>query len=117
MFLPDVITACAILHNVLLGQSHKEVEQLLQILRNEGLNGELVDDLNGPPDAWPDAIEEIRDNVATMVGRDKRTVLGIFLTMQHHQHQPNRYVILAYLFLHIYSRIINSSQTKINESY
>jgi hypothetical protein len=32
VFLPDVIMCCAILHNVLLGQSPNEVEQLLHVL-------------------------------------------------------------------------------------
>ena len=36
-FLPDVIICCAILHNMLLLQSHEEVERLLQVLRTEGL--------------------------------------------------------------------------------
>jgi hypothetical protein len=44
VFLPDVITCCAILHNVLLGQSHYEVEQLMQVLRREGLDGDVTDD-------------------------------------------------------------------------
>lgn len=35
-FLPDIILCCAILHNILLGQSHEEVEELLQVLRSEG---------------------------------------------------------------------------------
>jgi len=39
-FLPDVITACALLHNVLLGQSHGDVERLLEVLRTEGLEEE-----------------------------------------------------------------------------
>jgi len=38
-FLPDVITACAILYNTLLGQSHEKVERLLQVLRTKGLDG------------------------------------------------------------------------------
>jgi hypothetical protein len=48
VFLPDVITCYAILHNVLLGQSHEEVERLLQVLRREGLEGDVTDD-NGEP--------------------------------------------------------------------
>jgi hypothetical protein len=48
VFLPDVITCCAILHNVLLGQSHEEVERLLQVLRREGLEGDITDD-DGEP--------------------------------------------------------------------
>jgi hypothetical protein len=35
-FLPDVILCCAILHNMLLGQSHEDVEQLLEVLQLEG---------------------------------------------------------------------------------
>jgi hypothetical protein len=33
VFLPDVITCCAILHNILLGQSHEDVENLMGVLR------------------------------------------------------------------------------------
>ena len=40
VFLPDVILCCAILHNMLLGQSHEEVEHLFEVLRTEGLEGE-----------------------------------------------------------------------------
>jgi hypothetical protein len=29
VFLPDVITCCTILHNILLGQSHNKVEQFM----------------------------------------------------------------------------------------
>jgi hypothetical protein len=31
-----VILCCAILHNMLLGQSHEDVEQLLEVLQLEG---------------------------------------------------------------------------------
>ena len=41
-FLPDVILACAILHNMLLGQSHEDVENLLHVLRAEGLDAEVI---------------------------------------------------------------------------
>ena len=46
-FLPDVILVCAILHNVLLGQSHEDVENLLGVLRTEGLDGEVCNDNAG----------------------------------------------------------------------
>jgi len=39
-FLPNVILACVIVHNILLGQSHKLVENLLDVLRSEGLERE-----------------------------------------------------------------------------
>jgi len=51
-FLPDVVTACALLHNVLLKQSHKEVERLLHVLeieeyhRDEEVDGPNVGDPN-----------------------------------------------------------------------
>jgi hypothetical protein len=43
-FLPDVILYCAILHNVLLEQSNADVEQLLEVLRLEGFQGEVLDE-------------------------------------------------------------------------
>ena len=36
-FLSDVITCCAILHNVLMGQSYDKVEALLQVLEDEDM--------------------------------------------------------------------------------
>ena len=42
-FIPDVIIACCLLHNLLLGQTQKDVEQLLDILQNEGMAPEVVD--------------------------------------------------------------------------
>ena len=50
-FLPDVIVSCAILHNVLLGQSHEDIKQLLEVLRTEGLDGKVIDDDVGQGDA------------------------------------------------------------------
>jgi len=44
-FLPDVIVACTILHNMLLGQSYEEVEHLFAILRIEGLDRKLDNDI------------------------------------------------------------------------
>jgi hypothetical protein len=44
VFLPDAITCCVILYNVLLEQSYKEVEQLLQVLQCEGLEGNVTDE-------------------------------------------------------------------------
>jgi hypothetical protein len=44
IFLPDVITCCAILHNILMGQSHNKVEQLMQVLWHEGLEGNVTND-------------------------------------------------------------------------
>lgn len=80
-FLPDVILSCAILHNVLLGQLHEEVEELLQILHIEGLNGEVVDD----GDVYYDVPDANADNQANIVATDKRTELGVYLTMQRRQ--------------------------------
>jgi hypothetical protein len=54
IFLPDVITYCAILHNVLLGQSHEDVERFTDMLRTEGLQGEVVDEERAAPDVGPE---------------------------------------------------------------
>jgi len=58
IFLPDVITCCAILHNTLLGQSHEDVERLLEVLRIEGLEEDPEDDPHVPVEAaegvWED---------------------------------------------------------------
>lgn len=77
-FLPDVITACAILHNVLLGQSVDEVEQLLNVLRTEGFEGEVIDDEGGQAD---DGQAE-GDDVVIARGSEVRRELGLYLTMQ-----------------------------------
>jgi hypothetical protein len=42
-----VTLCCAILYNVFLGQSHEDMEQLLEVLRLEGLEGEVVDEADG----------------------------------------------------------------------
>jgi hypothetical protein len=75
VFLPDVITCCAILHNVLLGQSHSEVEHLMQVLCNEGLHGEVVDDDVEPREVDP---AEANNGVAIQ-GGERRERLGIYL--------------------------------------
>lgn len=80
-FLPDVILACAILHNVLLGQSHEEVEELLQVLRVEGLEGEVFDD--GP--VHGDGVDANAENVADVLANQKRTELGVYLSTQRRQ--------------------------------
>lgn len=85
--MPDVILCCAILHNVLLRQSHEEVQDLLHILRQEGLDGEVADE-DGAVDGGPaDGNEHIADNTATILGSEKRARLGVYLTTQRRQ-QP-----------------------------
>jgi hypothetical protein len=58
VFLPDVIMCCAILHNVLLEQSHDEVEQLLEVLRCEDLEGDITDDDGEPAENEPREAEQ-----------------------------------------------------------
>lgn len=57
------------------------MEELLEVLRREGLEGDVVDDGEVPLDA-PDAPVDIADAVAS----DKRTDLGVYLTLQR-RHQ------------------------------
>jgi len=82
-FIPDVILYCAILHNVLLRQSHEEVEELLEVLRIEGLDGVQVHE-DVPV---VDTVEAFDDDIATALGSEKRTELSVYLTMRCRQ-QP-----------------------------
>ena len=43
-FLSNVITCCCILHNIMLGQSHEDVDLLHDILRIKGLEEEVRDE-------------------------------------------------------------------------
>ena len=79
VFLHDVITCCAISHNMLLGQTHGDVERLLQVLRTEGLEEEEVED----PATNIEAGETVVEECGHRQGVDKRRELGLFLTMQH----------------------------------
>ena len=83
VFLPDVILCCAILHNMLLGQSHEEVQQLFEVLRTEGLEGEV---LNEPVRA-PEEGDMLPEVEATAVASEKRRQLGVHLSLLR-QHQP-----------------------------
>ena len=76
-FLPDVIICCTILHNMLLGQSHQEVERLLQVLRTEDLPDPDADEV-----MVVDVDEGGQDDVQLPGGAEKRRQLGIFLALQ-----------------------------------
>jgi hypothetical protein len=78
IFLPDVITYCAILHNILLGQSHGEVEQFMQVLREEGLNGEVIDDELQPAENEPTDVE----NEPAIAATEVRSRLAIYVAAQ-----------------------------------
>ena len=83
-FLPNVITACALLHNVLLGQCHGNVERLLQVLRTEGLQEEPLDEQHA---FVVDAVEAIRDDYAHWQGNDKCRAPLLEECPQHHGHK------------------------------
>ena len=75
-FIPDVVTCCAILHNVLLNQSHKDVEQFMDILYREG----------PPPsaDVYEESAKEVVDCMPDYNDGEanlKRRNLGLFLTL------------------------------------
>jgi hypothetical protein len=79
-FLPDVIVFCAILHNLLFAQSRKAVEQLLNVLRQEGLHGKVVDDDNLPQEG-PDFEGE---GLLALPGQDKHAALEVYLATTRH---------------------------------
>ena len=76
-FIPDVITCCAILHNVLHNQSHEDVKRLMHVLQREG----------PPPsdDISEESVEEVVDRLPEEEDDEanaKRRNLGLFLTLQ-----------------------------------
>jgi len=78
IFMPDVIFCCALLHNILLGQTNKEVERLLQVLRIEGLSREDV-----PEDVeLAVEVEPVSDDVALARGIAKQCDLGVHMALQ-----------------------------------
>jgi len=79
-FLPDVVLACAILHNVILGQAPEEVEDFLNMLRCEGLdNGSATVTETEVTPAVPD---DTGDNNVSTVSRQKRHDLRVYLTIR-----------------------------------
>jgi hypothetical protein len=72
-FVPDVVVACCLLHNVLLGQSPDEVARLLNILQWEGARPEVDD--NPLLDTQVDAVPTVEFKRA----EDKRQELGVYL--------------------------------------
>jgi len=82
VFLPDVIVCCAILHNMLLGQSHEDIENLFKILQTKGLRAEGLDDVT-----WGhDIANIILETAATVIGADKRRALRVHLTVVRQQY-------------------------------
>lgn len=77
-FLPDVIMCCAILHNLLLRQSHEAIETLLNVLRTEGLHDEEDDEFR----AVVDGGEVVAEDCGHALGAEKRQQLGVYLTLQ-----------------------------------
>jgi hypothetical protein len=78
-YLPDVITACAILHNLLLGQTTADVERLLGILEAEGWRQQCDDeDPNGVVDDAPGNFEVGEKPGST----DLQHALGMYLAAQ-----------------------------------
>jgi len=77
VFLLDVILVCAILRNMLFGQSHEGVDNLLDVLWAEGLDGEIEDENAGVEDGSDILIEPPLVTSA----EDKRNDLGLFLSM------------------------------------
>lgn len=77
-FLPDVIIYCAILYNVLLGQLHEEVEELLGVLRREGLNREVIHE----EVELAEGAHLYGDDIVNVPRTKVRCDLGLYLSMQ-----------------------------------
>ena len=81
--IPDVVTCCALLHNVLLKESDEDVERLLEVVQNRNSTVRA--------DSTPPAVDEIADEEADdddlEAAQMKRTQLGVFLTVQRVQNR------------------------------
>ena len=77
-FLPDVVVYCAILHNILLKQSHSEVERLLEVLRLEASTSGEDPNKVGPvaPGEGPEEHMDVEQ------AAEKRSQLGVLLTLR-----------------------------------
>lgn len=76
-FIPDVVTACALLHNLLLQQSHVDVERLLNVLRTEGFEHHTE-----YPTEETDDVATAAENIAATSSNEKRLELGCYLSVQ-----------------------------------
>jgi len=74
-FFPDVVVCCCILHNILLRQSHEDVEDFLRLLDSEGMQKEDTPVFDAGPIA-----PFVNEDVPTTEGAEKRHQLGVYLT-------------------------------------
>jgi hypothetical protein len=74
--MPDLIAACCILHNILLGQRHEDVARLLRVLQEEGLENDRDNDGDGEEgfevvvdrgDTRRGTAEDLRNRIAVFV--------------------------------------------------
>lgn len=78
-FVPDVVFCCCILYNVLLQQSHDDVERLLEVV---GIHPAAQEVGNPHPPPPPDLQATEDDLFEEERGMTKRTELGVFLGIQ-----------------------------------
>jgi hypothetical protein len=72
----DVVLCCALLHNILLGQSTEDVERLLECLQHEGMLPIVDDDLEEEEVGGGQPLAEFDK------GEDKRRELSTYLAFQ-----------------------------------
>lgn len=76
-FVPDVVTCCAILHNVLLNQSQEDIGRLMEVLHSE----EHVPQAAAAANAVEEVVDEERADDEDAASA-KRADLGLFLAGQ-----------------------------------
>lgn len=77
-FIPDVITCCALLHNMLLKQSEQDIAHLQYILQTEG----IVREDNGEEEINSQRSDDVVAGVQFEAASQKRQDLGAFLSLQ-----------------------------------
>lgn len=80
VFIPDVMNACCILHNIMLGQNAEEVAFLLAVLGEEGLNGVVLDAEDKDTLDFEDVVQDQPLNTV----EEKRLMIGVYLAGVRH---------------------------------
>lgn len=76
-FLPEVVVCCAILHNILLKQSHHDIERLLEVLQREASTSTEQEEEMRPAAATESPEEQVQLEVTV----HKRSELGVLLSL------------------------------------
>jgi len=76
---PDVVICCGFLHNVLLKESHEDVERLLEVVHRQNVQTPFVS--TNALDVAEEVADIEADDDDLQAAEVKKTELGVFLTV------------------------------------